>query len=139
VDYEKVQLSDRVILFRWKKVIHQPCPETVQWTEDINNFIEGASSPVYFVSDLRQGHVADVSILRELGKYTSHPNWGGGCSLGKELSTRIYAQTYERLSPAKDGGVVKTNIRDIVAYLESLETGITEGIDWENAFAIAKW
>lgn len=138
VKYEKMMLSERVILFRWHAVIHQPCAETKQWEKDIQVFMDSATEPVYFVSDLRLGHVADVGILRELGKYTSHPNWGGGCSLGKELSTKIYVQTYERLSPAKQGGVVKTSVPEIAAYLESLEAGITEGIDWKAAFDVAQ-
>jgi hypothetical protein len=90
-----------------------------------------ATSPIYFITDLRQGHIGDIDILRRLSKLSSHPFWGGGTAFGNAPESEVFASFFARMvERQRRDDDVWPRPEQALAYLEALKPGITQGIDW---------
>ncbi len=134
--YEIHQLKVDLLYVRWScKETPDSRPEA-HYIADLRSRFDGASQPIYILSDLRCGKITDVRILQQLGKLTHHPNFGGGTAFTGEISAMIYVSVFSRFAAASrrtDDG--HTHLADALAYLESLKAGLTEGIDWAEVTA----
>jgi hypothetical protein len=132
LDFEIHVLSAELLLIRWLQIA-RPESETA-FIQALRQHLDNTASPLYFISDLRKGHITNVAALRRLGRLTEHPNWGGGVSYGEKLATDMYVDTFASLSTHKTGDHMAYKISDAVTFLEQLKPGLTKGIDWHKLF-----
>lgn len=129
MDYETRKLSDQIVFIQWHRNPTSPDIERA-FLEDLRTYLDTASQPICFFSDLRQGHITNFYTLRKLGTMTGHPNWLGSVAYGQRLATDLYVNTFERLSVQQKGDQMVYKLQDALNSLEALQPGITVGIDW---------
>lgn|GEM_PF-832090 len=129
-EYNIQALSDRLFLIIWHR-----SPESLKiefdFLKDLRNRLDNAEAPIYFISDLRNGSITNVQTLHQLGQMTTHPNWGGGIAFSQSPLTKVFVRTFTRLirNPQVSDGICATP-EEALAFLENLQPGITQGIDW---------
>ncbi len=126
------RLSPQLVFIRWHKM---PDKRAVRlWLSDIETSLKEADEPQYFVSDLRNGHVKDVRMLRKHGELTHHPHYGGGVTLGLDFRAEFFVNTAD--NPGKSGQITNKQTHEAVAQaLENMEPGITDDVDLREYFS----
>lgn len=132
MDYEITRVSDKIIFI---KRHCDPCEPAVeeQFLADLEQALDEAGHPVYVISDLRAGRIKEVETLRKLGELVvEHPNFAGSTAFTGDIYTPLFVRIFSRFArQLRPSNEVWANPNDALAYLESLELGVTEGIDWE--------
>jgi len=129
-EYTIVTLSEQLFFIRW----HYSPPVNrvlVEFLQDMERLLNVAGQPIYFISDLRRGRIANVETLLKLSNLADHPYWGGGTSFSRDRGTSLYTGVFAQFA-RKHGVDDKTydTPEEALAYLESLAPQITAGIDW---------
>jgi len=134
-----------------------PCLYYVKWFEipkpnsqmmknyffELNAILDSEENPVYFLSDLRKGHITNVHLLLQLAKVLNHKNYGGGAafsdkgSASTDMSMFQYIQKMSRSTTANTNHQLFVTAEEAIAYLESLEADITRDIHWEEILSDA--
>lgn len=132
-DYTFHWLSDDLLLIVWHRTsLDREIPR--RYIRDLQEIMDDVDHPLYFLSDLREGRITDMRSLLSLAKLTKHRNWGGGAAFSSNPMTKVFVDTVRRLSSdieTRDG--IFHTPEEAVAYLESLKSGIADGIDWDDA------
>ncbi|HEX2618661.1 MAG TPA: hypothetical protein VHL11_00905 [Phototrophicaceae bacterium] len=138
MDYETRKLSDNLIFIRWHRIsFASEVSESEQaFVAELKHYLDEATQTIYFVSDLRRGHITNVRALRKMGELTEHPYWGGGVSYGIKASTGLLVDTFERIALNKTGDHMARTIGEVGEYLETLKPGIMKGINLHAVFGI---
>lgn len=120
-------LSSNLIFIRWHRM---PTPVSEDaFIQTLEQFVERAAGPIYFVSDLEKGHISNVRALRRMADLTKHRNWGGGVSYGRNIATGVYVQTFKRMAAPNLENNMAASAAEALAFLENLKPGLTAGID----------
>jgi hypothetical protein len=134
-----------------------PCLYYVKWFEipkpnsqiiknyffELNAILDSEENPVYFLSDLRKGHITNVHLLLQLAKVLSHKNYGGGAAFSSnslassDMSMFRYIQDMSRNTNPKHNHELFSTSEEAIAYIESLESGITKDINWDDILSDA--
>jgi hypothetical protein len=129
-DYELLHLSNQLIFIKWHK-----SPSNLQIEQrfllDIQQILDEADHKIYFLSDLRKGRIITIRTLQSLGAMTVHENWGGSAAFSRNLTTKLFVNTFTRLSKTteqKDRMFEKPE--KALAFMASLHPGLIDGIDW---------
>jgi len=132
--YQIQQLNSQLVYIRWLKT---PDTQTSQrFLEELTSLVESASDGVYFMSDLRQGRIIDIKQLQQLGILSQHANWLGSVAFSENPLSNVFANTYHRmLTNNKERNLIVKEADKALAFLETLQEGITEGIEWKVVFA----
>jgi hypothetical protein len=129
-----------------------PCLYYVKWFEipkpnsqimksyffELNAILDSEENPVYFLSDLRKGHITNVHLLLQLAKVLKHENYGGGAAFSDNLSASAdmsmfrYIQNMSRSTNPKNSHELFSTAEEAIAFVESLDAGITNNIDWDE-------
>jgi hypothetical protein len=132
MDYQIIQLSDELIYIRWH---HTPKPNSgadTQFLADLQKLLDEATTPQYFISDLRRGRIADMRSIRQLGQLTQHKNWAGSSAFSQDPITGLLVQSFRTFSPGQlaTNDEIQAAPADALKFLEQLKPGVTDGIDW---------
>jgi hypothetical protein len=131
--YDLRQLSDDLIFIKWYKTASQLTHPEADYIEDLRKRLADSPHPLYFLSDLRQGRIVDVSILQKLGALTRHANYGGGSAFSEDVISSMFVGVFSKFADAKKGSsVFYKTIDEALAYLEALKPGVTTPVDWQT-------
>ena len=128
MSYEFRYLADDLVLILWHRVASKLDADA--YLRDLRNAIENASGKIYFFSDLRHGHVTHSRVLREMGRLTAHPNWGGGVALVESLSAEVFVRLFGRFVTPEMKDFIFDKVEDACDRLERWQKGVTQGHDW---------
>lgn len=128
MSYEFHYLADDLVLILWRRVPNKADSEA--YLKDLTDAIDNAPDKVYFFSDLRQGHLTDSHVLREMGRLTAHPKWGGGVALVESLSAEVFVRLFGRFVTPEMKDFIFDTVEDACARLERWKEGVTQGYDW---------
>lgn len=127
--YEFRYVSENLVLVRWHGVASRQ--DALVYLKDLTKAVKNASGKIYFFSDLRQGHITNTRVLREMGHLTVHPNWGGGVALVESLSAEVFVRLFGRFVIADEmKDFIFDSVANACARLERWQNGITQNIDW---------
>jgi hypothetical protein len=73
-------LSESVYFIQWHGIPNKE--EGQAFISQLKQLLDDSPAPLYFMTDLRNGHIADNSTIRALGKLTQHANFGGSTAMG---------------------------------------------------------
>lgn len=133
MDYFIKRLSESLVYIKWLRTPNDNSPSEQQFIDEVNQLINEATSPQYFISDLRDGRIVNVATLRQLGKLTLHDNWGGSTAFSKNPVTSIMVGVFSRFARKdRPQDEIWNTPEEALAYLESLKPDITQGIDWNK-------
>ncbi|MBZ0297014.1 MAG: hypothetical protein K8L99_30925 [Anaerolineae bacterium] len=134
--YALTQLSPQLVLIQWRR--SPSAGEAYAFIQELEAVLNNAPEPLYFISDLRLGHIDHAVILRSLGQLTKHLNWAGSTAFGGTYQTQLYVNLFTRLSRViKPEREIWDDPEKAIEYLESLSPGLTRGIDWDAALNIS--
>lgn len=131
MDYQIKRLTESLVYIKWLRTPSLNSQSERQYVVDVQKLLDDASSPQYFISDLRKGRIVTVNILRQLGRFTEHKNWGGSTAFSKNPVTSIMVDVFSRFAhKERPQDEIWTTPEEALAYLETLKPKITEGINW---------
>lgn len=133
MDYQITCVSHKLVFIRWLREPEEAKSED-QFIHDLKAVLDEAANPVYILSDLREGRLKNVDAIRKLaGLVAHHPHFAGGTSFSHDLYTPMFVNLYSKFShQAKTVREIWPSLHEALNYLESLEPGITQGIEWES-------
>ncbi len=136
--YEFIRLSDELVYIRWDRMPSKE--DNVRYIAELRDLLDHAQHPLYFISDLRRGHLSDTRTIQELSRLASHKNWGAGTSFASgEINQpvkKIFVGLFVNLSRDKSRtGQITGSLDEALEYLEEVKPGVTQNIDWETMLA----
>ncbi len=130
--YDLRQVTDELIFVKWYKTANPFTHPESEYIDDLRRRLKESPHPLYFLSDLRQGRIIDVSILQKLGSLTRHVNYGGGSAFSENVISSMFVGIFSKFADAEKGSsVFYKRIDDVLAYLEALKPGVTAPVDWQ--------
>lgn len=136
MDFEIRILKSNLILIRWHCIPKDQQEAGREWVKALKQQLNEASEPLYFISDLRNGYISDISVLNRASDLSKHRMWGGGVSLSTAHITSIFVDIFASLGAwdVQDG--MKNNQQELVKFLEEMESGITADVDWDAVLPV---
>jgi hypothetical protein len=122
-------LSERLIYIRWEG--SPSAEEGLEFINSLNQVLNEAPTPLYFISDLRFGCITRSATLYKLTRLAAHPNWGGSVSFSGSAGIAVFVNLFARLSRRLTKEMWSTP-HEAIAHLETLQPGLTTGIDWKT-------
>jgi len=132
MDYLITCVSDKLVFIRWFSE-----PETAQsedqFIDDLKAVLDMAPHPVYVLSDLREGRLKNVESIRKLADLVEHhPNFAAGTAFTHDIYTPQFVGLYSKFShQSKTVRGSWPSLAEALSYIESLEPGVAQGIDWD--------
>ena len=122
-------LKENLVLIIWRKAPQRS--EGYQYLHELEERLNAAEKPLYFISDLRKGRISDIRVISQLSQLSRHPNWAGSTAFSRDPMTRMFVGTYQRLTEKEqERNTMYDTPEQAIAFLESLEEGLTAGVDW---------
>lgn len=122
-------LSPNLILVTWHAYPSED--DERRFLSEHRQQLDAAESPLYYISDLRQGRIISADTLEQMSDLAKHPNYGGGTAFSNDPISRIMVSSFRRMSlEATTKTEFFDTIEEALGFLESLKVGITQNIDW---------
>lgn len=87
--------------------------------------------PFYILVDLRLGIISDQQVLSRIKFLTHHDRWAGSVAFHRDPVSDISNTTFQSINLCSQDKDRIFNIpEEALAHLESLESGLTDNIDW---------
>lgn len=143
MSYRILWLNPSLYYVKWFEIPKPNSQMMKNYFFELNAILDSEEQPVYFLSDLRKGHITNVHLLLQLAKVLSHKNYGGGVafsdksSASTDMSMFQYIQKMSRSTNASASHQLFVTAEEAIAYLESIETGITKDINWDEILSDA--
>jgi hypothetical protein len=135
--FQFTRLNEHLFYICWYDTPPLGDSAELQFLEEAKKIVNEATTPQYFISDLRKGRLTNVEILRKLGSVAKNPMWGGGTGFTLDPLSRIFAGIYVRFAKnAQERDAMFDRPEDALAFLESLKQGITANIDWPKVLGM---
>jgi hypothetical protein len=134
MEYKISKLSEQVYFIQWLSTPKANSESEISFYNEIKGIVEKAAQPIYFITDLRRGRIANIELLRRIGATVArHPNWGGGVSFSNNPLTTMYAEAFHRFAKfaKREDGIYATP-EEAILFLESLKEGLTKDIAWDK-------
>ncbi|MBE0689356.1 MAG: hypothetical protein IH587_04460 [Anaerolineae bacterium] len=132
MSYSVHKLSERLYYIRWLKP--PTSAEGHAFVDSLGRLLEESPQPVYFISDLRNGQITDVQVLRRLGGLTKHEKWAGSTAFSERIASKVFVNLFTALAQTRHREIWPT-AEEALAYLESVCPGLTANIDWQDVLA----
>lgn len=132
--YKTTKLKPNFMLIQWFESPPDRSLIIRQWADEVTDFVNSATGLVYFISDLRQGHVTDILVLRELAALAKHKNWGAGVSFSQSFGSGVYVGLFARLNEREKP--VAESLEAALTSLEEVAPGLTLDINWEAVLEV---
>lgn len=129
--YEFDYISSNLILVTW---LRYPTKNEEQHFLKVHaEQLESATEPIYYISDLRQGRIVTMDIVNKMSQLARHSNYGGSTAFSKDLISKIMVQSFQTFSQdALNKSLMVETVEEALAFLETLNAGITQSIDWDD-------
>ena len=128
--YEIKQANQHVYFIKWYVSPDDEMSTGRQFIKDLQLVLNSRQVPAFFISDLREARIRDVSILRRLAELSRHPNWGGGTAFASDLTSSVYQGFFQKIAEAE--GDLTDTLEGSIASIEAMQPGVTADIDWES-------
>ena len=128
--YKIQQLNEQLIYIRWNRTPGDA--ECKAFMTELRALVHNNEKGLYFISDLRKGRIIDLDTINQLSRLTEHKNWLGSVAFTINPLSNIFAGTYRNmLIKEKEKNIIVPEADKALAFLESLQEGLTNDIDWE--------
>lgn len=139
MDYIIKQLSNELVYIRWYTSPPVGSLINAQFLHEIDQLLVKTTTPLFFISDLRDGRIIDVRVLQQLAEYAKRPQWAGSTAFSKNPITALLVRSFKnfaRVGTSKDE--MQTTPEQALVYLESLKEGLTQNINWDEVLSATK-
>ncbi len=127
------RLSSKLVLITWLKTPDNQAEEA--YLHQLGEMLDQAEHPLYFISDIRKGRIIGIRAIQKLSAFTSHKSWAGSTAFSKDPVSRIMLNSFKALSAKSNSrNEMHTTPEEAINFIETLETGVTQDIDWDAVF-----
>lgn len=127
--YRVLQLNPQLIYVR---LDNKPTPQDDNdYLAVINGIMETSTRKLYFLLDFRDGMSTSVATIRRLAKITAHPNFGESTTIASSYVQAVYTDLFAQMRQSSLDNALHIDPAKAIQYLESLQAGLTQHIDWE--------
>jgi hypothetical protein len=143
MSYRILWLNSSLYYIKWFEIPKPNSQIMKNYFFELNAILDSEEDLVYFLSDLRMGHITNIHLLLQLAKVLSHKNYGGGASFSDNVSASSdmtmfqYIQKMSRSTSTDHKHELFVTSDEALDYLESLEVGITQNVDWDEVLSDA--
>lgn len=131
MSYTLTHLTPQLILIFWRRT--PITDEAKAFIQSLQDTLDHASEPLYFISDLRRGRIVDVRIIHQLSQLTQHRNWAGSTAFSLNPISKIFLGSFQRLlTSTSDKNMTFDQPEDAIAFLEHLAPGLGATVDWSR-------
>lgn len=133
MDYKIARLTDELVFIRWYRTpaTHADCE--ARYLTELERLLNESPVPLYFISDLRQGRIANVRTIQKLGALTQHKNWAGSTAFSKDPITSMLVRSFKSFATSGTSrNEMQTTPEQALSFIETLKPGLTEGIEWDK-------
>jgi hypothetical protein len=131
MSYTLTHLTPRLVLITWRRT--PIADEAKAFIQSLQDILDQASEPLYFISDLRRGRIVDVRIIHQLSQLTEHPHWAGSTAFSQNPISKIFLGSFQRLlTTTSDKNTTFDQPEDAIAFLEHLSPHVGEAVDWAH-------
>jgi len=141
MSYKILLLKPKLYYIKWTEIPKPNSPLMERYLFEMNAILDSEEDPVYFLSDLREGHITNAHLLLQLARVLDHKNYAGGASFSQndaaERDQRMlqYIQTANRNSKIKAPNKVFLTPHEALDYLDEVKPGLIEGVDWDEVLS----
>ena len=130
--FQIVRLSPQLVYIRWHNSPMVGSDDEKKYIAKLTHLLDTTETPVYFLSDLRQGRIVNVSILRQLGQLALRDEWAGSAAFSQNSISSVFVGVFSQFArQEKPSDEMWATPEEALAHLACMETGIVEGIDWQ--------
>ncbi|MBZ0305202.1 MAG: hypothetical protein K8I82_03955 [Anaerolineae bacterium] len=124
-------LTDQLVYIKWNGI--PTMEQGLQFLQEFQSILDQAHHPLYFLSDLREGHIKNTHLIRRLSAFNEHPNFGGGTGFSDNPCMQATLRLWTQFSSVQDRiSHIWPRSCDAVEYLETLRPGLTKNLNWEG-------
>lgn len=139
MDYEIIKLTEELVFIRWLRTPGKDSKVEDQYLSDLRRVLDESSKPLYFLSDLRQGRIADVRAIQKLGQLTKHQHWAGSTAFSSDPITALLVRSFKSFATKVNSrNEMQDTPEAALSFLETLKPGVTENIDWDQVIGQPK-
>lgn len=135
--YKILMLNPRLYYIKWFEIPKPNSTLMKNYFFELNAILDSEEQPVYFLSDLRQGHITNIHLLLQLAKVLNHVNFGGCYYFSDKVAASRDIKMFRYIQSTNAGGngskhVLFSTPEEAINHLESAEIGITKQIAWDD-------
>jgi hypothetical protein len=141
MSYKILLLYPRLYYVKWFNIPKPNEPLMKQYFFELNAILDSEEEAVFFVSDLREGHITNAHLFIQLIKVLDHKNYGGGCSFGDtamvqaDVSMFNYMQKMSRGRASKQSNEMFASPEEAIIYIEKRFPDISSTVDWDEVIS----
>jgi len=130
MSYAVNRLTPRLVMIVWMRT--PMLNEAKDFIRTLENTLNQADEPQYFISDLRRGQIVDVRIIHQLGALTTHRNWAGSTAFSHSPISKLFLGSFRKMVTASEKNMTFDLPEDAIAFLEGLSPDLTSEVDWPH-------
>lgn len=130
-------LKPRLYYVKWLEIPKPNSALIESYFYELKAILNSEDEAVYFLSDLRSGHITHARLMQRLASVLHHKNYAGGASFSEDPSAAFdmkmfrFIRTKEGILQGHDANTLFQKPEDAIAYIDSLENGITSDVEWD--------
>lgn len=128
--YRMSFLKENLVYIEWESF--PSTNQVLQFLQELERMLNEATCPLYFLSDLRRGYILQTHLIHRLGDLSTHPNFGGGTAFSEVNKTNAFLRLWKQFTGNKNTSQTWPRLEDALEYLEGVQPGLTQGIDWKT-------
>ena len=132
MSYKILLINPYLYYIKWLEIPKPTSTLMKNYFFELNAILDSEDSSVYFLSDLRQGHITNIHLLMQLAKVLNHVNFGGCVYFGDTSATNRDLNMFRLIQSAN--GTNKHTLfstpEEAITFLEQQKPGITHQINW---------
>jgi len=128
--YTIYRLKDNLLYILWSRT--PTITEAQQYVAKLQRILDAQQeTDLYFMSDLRRGRIIDIRVIQMLSRLSQHERWGGSVAFTTDPVSRSFVNIFQNMiTEHKERNMMFTEFEMAYSFLEQLEPGITQDIDW---------
>ena len=129
--YEFIWLNDKLVFVKLHE--NMLSDSTREFVKEFYKLLNQSKTPVYVLTDLRRGRIGDIQAFSRIKFLTQHKSWAGSVAFCNNPISDISNTKFQSLTRSQQNKDMIFNIpEEAIAYLELLEPGLTDGIQWSE-------
>lgn len=129
--YHLQSLTPQLCFITWRNAAWSQARPQTAFVDELSALLNTATHPLYFLSDLRQGHLMMVREVRRLAELAKHPQYGGGVAFSDRVVAEVMIESFAAF--AGQSNLFFQRLEQALARLEQMQPGLTAGVDWQAA------
>ncbi len=128
--YHISYLNEHLVFIKWQAT--PTIEQGLQFLDELHALLDKTDHRLYFLSDLRNGYIQHPHLIRRLSQLADHPHFGGGTAFSHLHLNHPMLRLWKCFTHTTNTSQTWPRLEDALDYLESLQPGVTAGVEWQG-------